>query len=559
MSSILAGVALAAAAFAAIGWSSADGTDADRKAGSAIVPPALPQTKRQLASFAGAPATIVALARNHGGVPVLRAAGAEPISPSLALWLLKGPRTVAVLEELRRLDALRYVEADVAATHPEDHWLQGDPLLDDQAELDTIGAGLEPPGPGVPVTVIDSGVDMLHPEFAGRPDTYLLNRQSTPVAESEDHGTAVASVVAAPANGIGMVGVYPRARLHVYDTGEGTCSSDARSFAVAWRAARRGVINTSWSYGEGKCFALRDAVAEAFGVGSVVVASAGNQGDEGNPLREPASLNHVLTVAATDVDDVPMSFSNRNLAVDLAAPGKNILVAIPHGFSSERYGPGALYDFMDGTSFSAPMVAAAAAWVWTVRPDLDRTQLFNVMRYSARDVYDEGYDSSTGFGVLDIAAALDEETPLSDPREPNDDIYQVKADGLFSSADPPLTSPSRTRRELRAALDIGEDPVDVYRALVPARGKLTVTVSPDDGENVDLEIFRRSAKTVYYKSRARALRGPLVAGSYREGARTEQLTVENDGRAGEVVYVAVYLPKDGPLDAAYRLVARTHR
>ncbi len=556
---LLAIGALAAAALAGAGWSGASATDLDRKAGSAIVPPPLPKTRRRLAALAAAPATIVALARNRGGVPVLREAGAELLSSSLALWLLKGPRTLAVLEQLRRLGALRYVEADVAASRPENHWLQGDGLLDDQAELDTIGAEIEPPGPGVPITVIDSGIDMLHPEFAGRPDTRLLNRQSTPAEEGEEHGTAVASVAAAPANGIGMVGVYPRARLHVYDTGEGTCSGDARSFGVAWRAARKGVINTSWSYGAGSCFALRDAVAEAFGVGSLIVASAGNQGDEGNPLRDPASLNHVLTVAATDVDDVPMSFSNRNLAVDLAAPGKNILVAIPNGFSSERYGDGVPYDFMDGTSFSSPMVAAAAAWVWTVRPNLDRTQIFNLMRYSARDVYDEGYDSSTGFGMLDIGAALEQEAPLSDPREPNDDIYQVKANGLFASADPPLTSASRKRSEIRAALDVGEDPVDVYRALVPARGKLTVTVTPHEGENVDLEIFRRNATTVYYKSRKRALRGPLVAGSYRTGGRTETLTVENDGRAGELVYIAVYLPEDGPLDAVYRLVATTHR
>ena len=316
------------------------------------------------------------------------------------------------------------------------------------------------------------------------------------------------------------------------------------------------MINTSWSFGQGDCFALRDAVAEAFGVGSVVVASAGNEGDEGNPLREPASLNHVLTVAATDVDDRPMSFSNRNLAVDLAAPGKNILVAIPSGFASSRYD--ALFDFKDGTSFAAPMVSAAAAWVWTLRPDLDQTQLFNVVRYSARDVGDEGYDSSTGFGVLDIASALAEEAPPSDPREPNDDIYQVRANGLFATADPPLTSPARRRLDLRAALDLGEDPVDVYRAWVPGRGTLTVTVEPG-GRNVDLEIFRRTAKTVYYKSRRQALRGPLVDGSYQTGGRTETLTVENDGRRGEFVYVAAYLPEDGPLDAVYRLVATTRR
>lgn len=555
---LLAATAIAVAGLAgAAGSGTARVAGASAKAGTPIVPPLPPRSARQLAAATGGNGTIVALVRGRGGGAILRAAGAERLSPSLALWRLDGPRAAAVVATLAQRGALRYAEPDVAAFRPANHWSQGDQLLNDQAELDTVRGDVEPPGPGVPITVIDTGVDMSHPEFANRPATRLLNPQSTPVAPSQDHGTAVASVAAAPANGVGMVGVYPQARLHVFDTGRGTCSGDVRSFAVATRAAKRSVINTSWSFGKGDCFALRDAVAEAFGVGSLIVASAGNEGNEDNPLRDPASLNHVLTVAATDVDDEPMSFSNRNLAVDLAAPGKNILVAIPNGFPSSRYG--ALYDFKDGTSFAAPMVSAAAAWVWTLRPQLDQTQLFDVIRYSARDVASEGYDSSTGFGVLDIAAALAEPTRPSDPREPNDDIYQVRANGLFASADPPVTSPTRRRGELGAALDIGEDPVDVYRAWVPGRGSLRVTVTPGGGRNVDLEIFRRSARTVYYASRNRALRGPLVDGSYGKGGATETVSVENDGRKGEFVYVAVYLPEGGPLDAVYRLAATTGR
>src|SRR5438309_2235301 len=80
-----------------------------------------------------------------------------------------------------------------------------------------IGADrADPPGPGKPVTIVDSGLDISHPEFAGRPNTTLLNTQTTR-AEDDDHGTEVGSVVAAPENGVGLVGVYPQVDLRSWD------------------------------------------------------------------------------------------------------------------------------------------------------------------------------------------------------------------------------------------------------------------------------------------------------------------------------------------------------
>ena len=69
-----------------------------------------------------------------------------------------------------------------------------------------------PPGPGVPITIVDSGTDPTHPEFAGRPNTTFLNDQTTS-GRDEYHGTIVASVAAAPENGVGLAGVYPSAAL----------------------------------------------------------------------------------------------------------------------------------------------------------------------------------------------------------------------------------------------------------------------------------------------------------------------------------------------------------
>ena len=80
--------------------------------------------------------------------------------------------------------------------------------------------GLTPPGPGKPVTIVDSGIDVTHPEFAGRPNTATLNPQE-PAPIGGEHGTAVASLVGAPANGAGIVGIYPQAVLRSWDAALG--------------------------------------------------------------------------------------------------------------------------------------------------------------------------------------------------------------------------------------------------------------------------------------------------------------------------------------------------
>src|SRR5205085_260033 len=82
-------------------------------------------------------------------------------------------------------------------------------------------------------------------------------------------------------------------------------------------------------------------------------------------------------------------------------PGLDIVGAVPLSADPTGYEDG-----LGGTSFSAPIVAAAAAWLWTVRPALTVTQLGDVLRRSARDIGAPGFDSSSGWGLLDIPAAL---------------------------------------------------------------------------------------------------------------------------------------------------------
>ena len=150
----------------------------------------------------------------------------------------------------------------------------------------------------------------------------------------------------------------------------------------------------------------------------------------------------MLTVGATDSSSGVAPFSGRSRYVDLAAPGVGIPVALDGAWT-----------VLDGTSFSTPLVSGASAWVWTVRPELDATQLFEVMRRSAVDVGRRGRDDASGFGLLNVPAALAYPPPARDPFEPNDDIEFVRPGGLFEQLDPaadqpdaPDCDPPRSRR-----------------------------------------------------------------------------------------------------------------
>jgi hypothetical protein len=347
----------------------------------------------------------------------------------------------------------------------------------------------------------------------------LLNDQTTSI-EDDDHGTEVASVIAAA--GVGMTGVYPQALLRSYDAspfGFITAGDAVRGIVAAARGGP-GVINLSFG-GEEDDPLVHQAVLYAFRRGSLVVASSGNDGLAGNPLSYPASYPHVLTVGATDQSGVVASFSSQSNDVDLAAPGRHIRVAEP--VADDPTG----YIFASGTSFSAPMVSAASAWVWSVRPSLDNTQLFDVMRFSAHDIDAPGFDRATGFGLLNIPSALAYAPPARDPLEPNDDIDEVATTGIFDGGQPAVLTPKKRAVSFVGRVDRREDPHDVYRAYVPAQGSLSVRAG--DG-GVDLRVFRNGARDIGAKA---------AAISKKAGAVPDVATVRNTGKRGVYFFIEI--------------------
>ncbi len=167
------------------------------------------------------------------------------------------------------------------------------------------------PGPGVPITIVDSGTDPTHPDFAGRPNTTFLNDQTTFGAD-EFHGTMVASIAAAPENGVGIVGVYPTAALQLFDASPDGIGISNLAVTRRYRAASAhcpGVINLSFGSTSPRSANARRHPHTRCTTAASSLRPPATTAKTGSPPSYPASWPHVFTVAATDENDAVASFS----------------------------------------------------------------------------------------------------------------------------------------------------------------------------------------------------------------------------------------------------------
>jgi subtilisin family serine protease len=304
-----------------------------------------------------------------------------------------------------------------------------DPLLHDQWALGAGGVGApvawtQSLGEGVVVAVLDSGMQLDHPDLAANLWTnraelpgngidddhngYVDDVHGADVLDTDGnldddlgHGTHVAGIVAAVAgNGVGGAGLAPRARImpiKIFDAErEGNAELLARGIAYAVAEGAR-IINVS-ATGAASSRELDAAIAAAEASGATIVAAAGNDGRDIDlrptfPAASPSAA--VLSVTATSESGGLAAFANRGLRnVDLAAPGARILSTTPGSRFVER----------SGTSMAAPFVSGALALLAAARPDLGQARLRDVLRETA------GRPRSLlgllGAGTLDAGAAM---------------------------------------------------------------------------------------------------------------------------------------------------------
>lgn len=279
-------------------------------------------------------------------------------------------------------------------------------------------------GNGILVGVIDTGIDVDHPEFAGAihgQSTDIVTGSAASLDDADGHGTAVAGVIAARRNGVLAHGVAFDADLLVIRADApgscvGGCAFDPADLAAATDyAVDHGARVINYSLGGSGSLAgeLGDALRRAVAAGRVVVLSAGNDGGA-EPIF-PAEFagtsgarGRAIAVGALDASGDLASFSNRaGSAKDyfLVAPGTEIL-------APARGGGAAL---VSGTSFAAPHVTGAVALVLDAAPFLSAEEAVEILLETATDLGAPGTDAVYGRGRLDLAAALGPQGPLTVP------------------------------------------------------------------------------------------------------------------------------------------------
>ncbi len=278
---------------------------------------------------------------------------------------------------------------------------------------------------GVKIAVIDTGADVTAPDLAAKaPETHNIFNGSPDIRDFHGHGTFVASIAAGSVtNGEGIAGFGGDAQLLLIQTGraDGSFTDVHEADAIVY-AVNQGAKVINLSIGGTETSSVEKAALDYAGAhGVLVVAAAGNEFEEGNPVEYPAALLQPvgskgrgglgLSVGATTKAGRRASFSNTGSWISLAAPGEDVLGAVSSyskGRNWPRYAlPGSalgLYGFSSGTSFAAPQVAGAAALVWAANPTLTRDQVSWILKRSASA--DGRWTKGIGYGILDVGRAV---------------------------------------------------------------------------------------------------------------------------------------------------------
>jgi serine protease len=320
-------------------------------------------------------------------------------------------------------------------------------------------------GAGATVAVIDTGAETSHPELADRvAGTVSFDPDSSqPTVDTVGHGTHVASLACgAGNNGIGLAGAGLRCKLLVIKS---DFSDSSVAKAIVW-AVDHGAdaINMSFGTDPGPqpSQAVRDAVEYAVQHNVVLVAAAADSAisEQGYPadLLQPTgsgpnlASNKGLSVTAADVFDHRASFAGEGSQISVAAYGTYDASGNgpPGIFGAFTAGPNELetgsvglpprppcncrttfagdprYAYVQGTSMATPMVAATAALMRHLNPDLTSDEIVLVIKQTARRPAGAGWTSDLGWGILNAGAAVARAAAL-DRRAPTSRVLRVRS------------------------------------------------------------------------------------------------------------------------------------
>jgi subtilisin family serine protease len=279
---------------------------------------------------------------------------------------------------------------------------EGDPAQYELAKLHLPQAHALAKGNNVLVAVIDSGIDTAHPELNGTV-TESYDALPSPAAPHK-HGTAIAGLIAAHGK---LMGAAPAAHILAIRAFDGAgASAEGTTFNILkgldW-AAEHGARVINMSFAGPNDPAIHRSLIAAHKKNIVLVAAAGNAGPKSPPLY-PAADPEVIAVSATDANDKLLSQSNRGHHIAVAAPGAQVLVAIPDGG----------YEVSSGTSYSAAEVSGIVALMLQRDPKLTPNKVRDILLTTAKDLGPKGRDVMFGAGLADAYDALmAEPTPVA--------------------------------------------------------------------------------------------------------------------------------------------------
>lgn len=298
------------------------------------------------------------------------------------------------MAQWRQVAGVQLVEVDAPGrfTALDEVSTPNDPWLTRQGWLDVVGARRLwslGDGQGITVAVIDSGVDLHHPDLqANLLPGYDFGDFDNDPQDTYGHGTAVAGLLAAVGNnGIGVSGLAPATKILPLkvSASSGPFLNEPRSSAIAaaiLRAteARVDIINLSLEVTE-EILAVQQALQAALAQGIIVVAAAGNGGQ---PVSFPARLPGVLAVANSTDSGTLYGGSNLGPEIALAAPGVLPVTTLLGG----QYGTRG-----SGTSYSAPIVAATLAALRSANPHWTKDTLLRGLQSTAKPVPGQAFGS----------------------------------------------------------------------------------------------------------------------------------------------------------------------
>jgi len=256
----------------------------------------------------------------------------------------------------------------------------------------------------VVVAVVDTGVDMDHPEFQGKlVKGYNVLKDNDKPEDDNGHGTHVSGIIAAKTNNKdGIAGMSWNSKIMPVKAigSDGSGSAVDIAHGIYW-ATDNGADVINLSVGNyTSSSALQDACRYAFDHNVVLVAASGN--DNSEQPSYPAAYKEVLCVAAVDHRKERADFSNFGDYVDVSAPG----VDIPSTYIYSDYAS------LSGTSMACPHVAALASLVRSVHPGMKNTEVMDHIRKAAIDLGPPGHDKLYGYGMINSAQTLRQIHPV---------------------------------------------------------------------------------------------------------------------------------------------------